>query len=314
MNINEDRELNIDDWEQAIVPDFNELANLVNAAKGDDRTMGQFAEECGTSSSTLSRVVNKKNTRPMALELLKSIAEHAALQSNVSFEQLLRANGWRKKIRKDSPMDRDLSRKHEMMNREGAVRNLLSNELLVRGANVKVVSRSMMSADRVTMKTGYSVFWDIVFETNVFNGYDTWAIEINPQVIVQDEEGKRTPMSNPRWLSRRIMEKYAIIFLCDQWEPELLEKRKITFVFVDPQIYRIIKNNLIEAETNNYFTLMLVDLEENRIIEETPLMNKYGDGCSNLMDIPKVIDDDMYAEDDEEWHRFSNRFYNDGNE
>ena len=43
-------------------------------------------------------------------------------------------------------------------------------------------------------------------------------------------------------------------------------------------------------------------------------MNKYGDGCSNLMDIPKVIDDDMYAEDDEEWHRFSNRFYNDGNE
>ncbi|MDY4970087.1 MAG: hypothetical protein SO101_07495 [Lachnospiraceae bacterium] len=314
MNINEDRELNIDDWEQAIVPDFNELANLVNAAKGDDRTMGQFAEECGTSSSTLSRVVNKKNTRPMALELLKSIAEHAALQSNVSFEQLLRANGWRKKIRKDSPMDRDLSRKHEMMNREGAVRNLLSNELLVRGANVKVVSRSMMSADRVTMKTGYSVYWDIVFETNVFNGYDTWAIEINPQVIVQDEEGKRTPMSNPRWLSRRIMEKYAIIFLCDQWEPELLEKRKITFVFVDPQIYRIIKNNLIEAETNNYFTLMLVDLEENRIIEETPLMNKYGDGCSNLMDIPKVIDDDMYAEDDEEWHRFSNRFYNDGNE
>lgn len=314
MNINEDRELNIDDWEQAIVPDFNELANLVNAAKGDDRTMGQFAEECGTSSSTLSRVVNKRNTRPMALELLKSIAEHAALQSNVSFEQLLRANGWRKKIRKDSPMDRDISRRREMMNREGAVRNLLSNELLVRGANVKVVSRSMMSADRVTMKTGYSVYWDIVFETNVFNGYDTWAIEINPQVIVQDEEGKRTPMSDPRWLSRRIMERYAIIFLCDQWEPELLEKRKITFAFVDPQIYRIIKNNLIEAETNNYFTLMLVDLEENRIIEETPLMNKYGDGCSNLMDIPKVIDDDMYAEDDDEWHRFSNRFYNDGND
>lgn len=73
--------------------DFKRFAELVLQAKGDTRTMQQFAADLGTHPSTLSRIVHMKNTGPSAESLLKAIAEQADPESGVTFDMLMEVNG-----------------------------------------------------------------------------------------------------------------------------------------------------------------------------------------------------------------------------
>ena len=45
-------DINESHWVQQYLPDFDELSQLINTAKGAERTMSQFAEECGVSPAT----------------------------------------------------------------------------------------------------------------------------------------------------------------------------------------------------------------------------------------------------------------------
>ena len=66
------------------IPDKMLIASLINKAKGS-RNMAQLAEVCGVSASTLSRAVNGKITKPMSVELIKSISEHAETKDDSFF-------------------------------------------------------------------------------------------------------------------------------------------------------------------------------------------------------------------------------------
>lgn len=69
------------------------ISDLLLAAKGPHRTGAEFCQECGISAPTFSRYVNMHNKRPCPVEILKKVAEHAAPNSNVTYEQLISANG-----------------------------------------------------------------------------------------------------------------------------------------------------------------------------------------------------------------------------
>ena len=78
-------------------PDTVALSQLILAAKGDERTMAQFAEACGNvpgvSPSTFSRILNRTVKRPLSTAVLKAIAQNAANPEIVTFDKLLVANG-----------------------------------------------------------------------------------------------------------------------------------------------------------------------------------------------------------------------------
>ena len=78
-------------------PDTEALSRLILAAKGEERTMAQFAEACGNvpgvSPSTFSRILNRTVKRPLSTALLKTIAENAANPEIVTYDKLLVANG-----------------------------------------------------------------------------------------------------------------------------------------------------------------------------------------------------------------------------
>jgi hypothetical protein len=78
-------------------PDTAALSQLILAAKGDGRTMAQFAEACGNvpgvSPSTFSRILNRTVKRPLSTILLKTIARNAANPEIVTYDKLLVANG-----------------------------------------------------------------------------------------------------------------------------------------------------------------------------------------------------------------------------
>ena len=74
--------------------DKDAFSELVLKARGDHRSLTEFAKECGVATSTLTRIVNRENTRASSIELLQSIAQNAEEGSKVTFEQLLGANGY----------------------------------------------------------------------------------------------------------------------------------------------------------------------------------------------------------------------------
>ena len=63
--------------------DMETLADLTKRAKGDERSINEFARVCGVSPSTISRLINKKNTTPNKDSLIKAIADNAVPEGGV---------------------------------------------------------------------------------------------------------------------------------------------------------------------------------------------------------------------------------------
>ena len=76
--------------------DMETLADLTKRAKGDERSINEFARVCGVSPSTISRLINKKNTTPNKDSLIKAIADNAVPESGVTLDMLLQAHGLEK--------------------------------------------------------------------------------------------------------------------------------------------------------------------------------------------------------------------------
>lgn len=74
-------------------PNMDELAMLVTKAKGQGRSLRKFAQECGVCASTLSRIINKENKGASSEELIRAIASHADLESGITLDALMGANG-----------------------------------------------------------------------------------------------------------------------------------------------------------------------------------------------------------------------------
>lgn len=72
--------------------DKERLSNLVLRAKGENRSMRQFAEQIGTTPSTLSRLINMQ-TGTASDELIYKIAENADPESGVTLDDLMNAHG-----------------------------------------------------------------------------------------------------------------------------------------------------------------------------------------------------------------------------
>ncbi|MCD8362729.1 MAG: hypothetical protein LUC98_07185 [Lachnospiraceae bacterium] len=72
--------------------DQEALAELTIKAKGG-RSLSRFARDCGVNPSTLSRLVNQRNSGPCADKLIKAIADNAQSDSGVTLDMLLEAHG-----------------------------------------------------------------------------------------------------------------------------------------------------------------------------------------------------------------------------
>ena len=67
------------------------LSNLIKQAQGDI-SLNNFARKCNISSSTLSRIINAKNSCPPAPSTLQKIA--AASHNGITYDQLMSAAGY----------------------------------------------------------------------------------------------------------------------------------------------------------------------------------------------------------------------------
>ena len=61
------------EYVQVRTPDIMRISEYVIKAKGINRTMAQFAEDCGIGASTLSRIANGKISKPLSEDTVKAI-------------------------------------------------------------------------------------------------------------------------------------------------------------------------------------------------------------------------------------------------
>lgn len=250
-----------ENYEQVRVPNKEALAKFINKAKGDDRSMAEFSRACGEKGpSTFSRIVNGKIEKPVSTGLLVAIAKHAADPSEVTLDQLLRANG---KIPKDEVMKKDDSLDLKAISLEYGIpriRDMLIEYYLKQGKSVMIVPPKELPISKYALELPS----DFIFRVQ--------GIEPKYWNFIVDE-GYDLPGTIDPETMKKAMQRYSPLFLRDAWDPKSLNGKDIKNVIVFAGKFRFdsFVNFFRGVKVKTKITAMCVDLPRKCIVEEKKL-------------------------------------------
>lgn len=259
---------------QVYEPDKKALAGVLAECKGPDRTMAQFAEVCGISPSTLSRILNGNITKPLSQDILKSIFDNRIEGCKVTMDDLYQANGMLTVEERNRVMHGGDYRRRVIETKEQA-QQIIIHELLRRGYAVKadmsygLAGRSVIMEPRTDTERGdLPLRYDLAIFLPELHDLSEWAFEIVPTPSQSAYGVERSPESNARFNIRRTMQMRSEIFLVDAWQPERLAGMKFSWVFTDPYMYDAFKDYIKTAKLNNAMSMILLDIDEKLVMKE----------------------------------------------
>ena len=142
------------------------FADLLFAAKGDNRTMKDFALACGTYPSTFTRIVQQANKGASSLDLLRSIAANAALDSEVTFEALASANGYS-------------MLQPSIYSLDGEVELVIGKMLVMKLLSMQHSASMTWKKYRIGTLSRSAFVPDFVISTDAFEkAYSTWCVDV----------------------------------------------------------------------------------------------------------------------------------------
>ena len=293
-----------DDYVAVRIPDKMLLASILNEAKGS-RTMAQLAEACNISASTLSRAVNGKITRPMTLDLIKSIAENSESENKQRlFERLIHANGYVSKEEYEEDVqvyrnfnDRYMSERQQDWNYLRNMRNVVMTELLRRGIPVRLLD---YNAAPIISKYKMKINYSFQIETDLGNGKIVWSFFNigrgfdDPDYDIPDEE---CPSCDRGFflMEDKVLNNLSRWFLLDELEPEILSNRIHTILTADKKLSAYFNDFFADKKVNNDFSFVSVDIDEECVNFEAYMERKDGQEHELIFDRP-VIDSENYSE------------------
>lgn len=292
----------IKEYEQLRTPDYALLSSLVNRAKGPDRVMAQFAEDTGIGASTLSRIVNSNIKKPLSKETIIAIYEARANKEDVSLlDALARANGLHDKEYAERVQARSdfAARRNADINRERMMKNALIAGVAASGMPVKEVvnnPRLCMAKVPLMYPRSYGDFMlDLRSELNK-SIIEDWAFYLYPHVF-DEEDKKRRP---PRMLFEQYIRRATTWFLLDAWEPDEVKGMKVSFVFIDQELFDLFKEYVRNAKLHNEMTLILMDQENYSVISEVWIPGDYKPMTNiSIFEMPMPGSGDEDEDDDE---------------
>lgn len=266
--------------------DKERLAQYLEAAKGPNRTMKQFAEECNVNPSTLSRIANKKLVGGSSEALMVAIFEHADPASGVALENLMDANGM---------VPAGSIRPHNFGFQERTVSEILISEMNRRvQATVTVPLRRQF---RLSRTMGYTP--DIVFESDTFGGNGLWAIDVVPMVhfmarrdddTSEEMVRRRAQMMNRRRFFDRLSRYATIGYFREEELPQ-----RFSYVLLDADTFKDIIAEYGEQKFKGDVSLIFVDLNNLKIVDEFIFPRQNGDTMEKFFTVPvdgKITEDD----------------------
>lgn len=257
-------------------PNKEELARLTLLAKGEKRSLREFATACGVSTSTLSRVINIKSdsNTPNSDNLIEAIAKNADPDSGVTLEMLLVAHGIAPILMADidsgsvgtsvvfpencvSPkyqkVDDEIISANNGSQRsfsmvEKICREVLEYELMRRGYEIQ--SRIRKNLIIKTDKLRY--ISDFAFETNAVeqSGMKMWAFDVHV--------GRFRP----------IMQKLTWVFGMSYLESLREKQIKFSLITTDAKEFETVKDRFEDVTIPDLISVIYIDINNRRVVEE----------------------------------------------
>lgn len=266
-------------------PDKAALATLLEACKGPERTMAQFAEACSISASTLSRILNRNITKPLSEDMLKSIYEHRVDGCKVGMDELYRANGMLHTEERNRFTSR-IENRRMMEERENIAQLTIITELLKRSYAVKADfswenGRAEIRSARTEKERGdIPFYYSLGVTLPELHDLSEWAFQIYiGPVLGASHLVNRPVVYNVKSTIRRMIQMRSDIFLIDAWQPERLRGMKYSWVFTDSGLYDAFRDYTRTAKLNNAMSTILIDLDEQVVLKEEwmncPMKDEY---------------------------------------
>lgn len=260
-------------------PNADALRELIGRVKGD-RSMAKFADDIKlespntkVSAPTLSRAMNwMPGNSPVSVELLTAIAKVAG-DTGVTLEKLIEANGMRSQ-EDDSDLTKQDAYARRRMITEGIekdVKMIIQNEIASRNypfqqlhefANWRSLHGYRMQADRVFPRN-----YSFGFSVSGMSPCNTWKFALDQMQLPKGaESATEAHVGN-------FINKVGAVFASDSFESELYENEKYSFVFIDRELYRLFLKRINDHGllVNGLMTAILVDINGDRVVEETQL-------------------------------------------
>lgn len=266
------------EYEMIRTPDYALIADLVNRAKGPERSMAQFAEDSGIGASTLSRIVNMLIKKPLSVDILIKIFESRADETDeYLLDSLARANGMYPKEYAERTKKRNdfAARRNEEMSRARMMKNALIAGVAACGLPLAQVANSPrpcpMEIPTLYPRKYGDFLLDIKSASNTSPITD-WAFYLYPHLLEQsDVERRRSPKS----MVQDIIERISVWFMLDAWNPDEVRGMKVSFVFVDEELFYEFVDALQGARLNNEMSAILMDPQSYAILKEVWIPGEY---------------------------------------
>lgn len=281
-------------------PDQEAMAELISNLRGE-RTLATYADDIKrstpgikVSASTLSRACNCGDN-PVNYDLLEAIAKISE-NPEVTFAQLLEANGTRsqeddKQLTKKTEAER---RREVFLKYDRQATMTIQNEIVGRGYPVRQLSYMFNGATL----NGYLAQQDRVFPRNYTFGYSvsgmspcsTWKFMLNTVRVPAGSSAQSVEAHVGHFIN-----KVASVFAGDSFEAELYENEKYSFVFIDKTMYELFLNRLSDHDimVNGLMTAILLDIDAEKVVEETQLKRYDGEMAHSLFNTPMTVNEDI---------------------
>ena len=281
-------EIKLEDYVQGRQPIKQMMTEAVNAMKGADRSMADFAAATGLSTSMLSRIVNGNYSKPIAVDILQKIAACKAKECPLDLEDLLEANGMmtKEQAARRSMMERRHQLMAERQRRRRDMRDIITDELFARGIAIKklgVPDRSEISPSKVF--DGARVC-DLAITLPDEKEYIEWGFSMLSSFRDEDDTER-----DDAFYIKRTIDNYAVVFLQDAWEPENSKHNKFSFGFVDETYFNMFIDALQIAKFNNRMSAILIDIDERKVVKEHIFP------CCNFPDAESYFDMPVHQEE-----------------
>lgn len=275
------------------VPVYNgsELAELLMAAKGKDRSMAKFAEVCGAKPILFSRIMTKSIKKPLDPELIGKIAENVCGENkdHVTLDRLMRANGYVKNMDNESvraAQEREIAQIREK-NKDfyRSFERILTDELWNRGCMIgQITGRSPFETEEPFHDRRFRIKPSGVVGLMLRSGDENVYWYFRPEVLDEREKsfGDERRGEVYRSLAGRILRENAELHLRDLWKPNTLKNCRYSVIFTDKEYFVIYKKLIDGQKVNNYFSLILMDMEQKKVTDEYIMPRFDGAQCESL--------------------------------
>lgn len=248
--------------------DKKRYAELVLAAKGPNRTAQQFAADIGVPPSTLSRIINMKNSTASADRILYAIAENAADGSGVTVEMLKEANGLINRGTYFRQWEGKFEDYSEIIVSEIKRLGYADDDMEIIKADIPENREKM----KIAVGAGVQYRSDLQITTK---DYGRWIFEYK---------------GAPGMTGSGIFHRWILMMLFALQDNEI---DKASIVFGNKALYLQMKRLLDDVKTHKCISAILIDAGSGEITEEYCTGRKYGlwnkakDSMMSLCDILK---------------------------